>query len=151
MRPVHAVDLQWCSWSSHRGVHSVVCRLLCSYVRPGHRRPPQWQHHGPQHRTGGINITLLLQPPSDLSCLLIRFCFLLAFSYRLRPHPGKLQVQVWHQEGACPLYPHTRLYSRHPAGQDGKHGKIWQVCSFKVCFSTSLKILTLHELEVSVQ
>lgn len=29
-----------------------MCRLLCSHLRPGHRGPPQRQHHGPQHRTG---------------------------------------------------------------------------------------------------
>lgn len=56
--------------------------------------------------------------------------FFSAFSHRLRSYPGKLQVQVWHQKGACPIHPHPRLYSRHPAGQDGQHWKIWQVCSF---------------------
>lgn len=50
---------QWCSWACHRGVHSVLCRLLCGHLRAGHRRPPQWQHHGPQHWTGWTDLHCL--------------------------------------------------------------------------------------------
>lgn len=59
---VSVVTNQRCSGSSHRGVHSVVCRLLCSYLRPGHRRPPQWQHHGPQHWTGSADLYVSIPP-----------------------------------------------------------------------------------------
>lgn len=52
-----------------------------------------------------------------------------ALPHRLRPHPGKLQVQVRHQEGAGTVHPHARLHPRHTGGQDGIHGEICQVCS----------------------
>lgn len=60
----------------------------------------------------------------------------LALSHRLRSHPGQLQVKVWHQKGACTIYPHTRLHPRHTTGQDWKHRKVWQVC-FTWLFTSS--------------
>lgn len=53
-----------------------------------------------------------------------------ALPHRLRPHPGQLQVQVRHQEGARAVHPHARLHPRHSAGQDGLHREVWQVCAF---------------------
>lgn len=53
-----------------------------------------------------------------------------ALPHRLWPHPGQLQVQVRHQEGACTFHPHARLHPCHTTGQDGIHRKVWQVCSF---------------------
>ena len=64
-----------------------------------------------------------------------------ALPHRLWPHPGQLQVQVWHQKRACTFHPHTWLHPRHTAGQDGIHREVWQVCSpvvypfiFALCF-----------------
>lgn len=60
-----------------------------------------------------------------------------ALPHRLRPHPGQLQVQVWHQEGARTIHPHARLHPRHTAGQDGIHREVCQVCSSFISLSPS--------------
>lgn len=74
---------------------------------------------------------------TDWPCVFWGFLFsFLALSHRLRSHPGQLQVQVWHQKGACTIYPHTRLHPRHTTGQDWKHRKVWQVC-FTLLFTSS--------------
>lgn len=38
--------------SRHRGVHPLLCWLLCGHLRAGHRRPAQRQHHDPRERAG---------------------------------------------------------------------------------------------------
>lgn len=157
MHPVYILYRQRCSRSSHRGVHSVMCRLLCSHLRPGHRGPPQRQHHGPQHRTGWTDDLFYLCKLFSLHlffswCSPIVLPCLSALPHRLWPHPGQLQVQVWHQEGACTIYPHTRLHPRHTAGQDGIHRKVWQVCStfypfiFSLCLSLSIQYVSFWNL-----
>ena len=61
-----------------------MCRLLCSHLRPGHRRPPQRQHHGPQHWTGKTGCSFLLV--WIIKCLFLFQC----------SHIGLLVCQLFH-------------------------------------------------------
>lgn len=42
------------TWSSNRGVHAVLCWLLCGYLCLGNWRSSQWQYHDQGNRTGTI-------------------------------------------------------------------------------------------------
>lgn len=55
-------------WPGHRSVHTVMCRLLCSHVYPGHRGQTQQQHHGQRWWTG----TDYMYPPM---LYMHTFCF----------------------------------------------------------------------------
>lgn len=50
----HVIPHQGQTRSSNRRVHAVLRRLLCSYLRPGHRRSSQRQYHDQGNWTGTV-------------------------------------------------------------------------------------------------
>ena len=50
-----------------------------------------------------------------------------AVPHRLRPHPGKLQVQAEDQAGASPVRADAGLHQRDKQGGDKRQGRFQQV------------------------